>query len=417
VTAGTEVGECQVAIPRQRNFRLIVACNVVSVTGSGFANVAVPFAVLRIGGSAADVGFVGTASLVPLIACLLLGGVVADRIPRHRVIVAANVVQTLAQAAAAILLLTGEARVWQLIVLIAMGGAALGFYLPAAGGLLPQTVSPTELSQANAVNRAGSNAAAIAGAALGGLVAGSAGPGWALAADALSFAIAGALRAGMRFPRSADARANGGAFLADLTAGWREFTSRRWLWPVVAQFAIVVSVSAAMIDVLGPLIAHASLGGASAWGLVVCAYAIGAVGGSLSMLRFRPRRIVSAAMLAIPPYSLLLYALAVPLPLPVDLAAAALAGACAEVYSVNWATALQQEIPADKLSRVSAYDSLGGYALAPVGTVIAGPLAAAFGTAVVMTAGGAVIAILPLLILLLVPDARRMRRRVAVSLC
>jgi hypothetical protein len=170
-----------------------------------------------------------------------------------------------------------------------------------------------------------------------------------------------------------------------------------------------------MIDVLGPLVAHASLGGASAWGFLVAAYAVGAVAGSLTMIRFRPRRIVSAAMLAIPPYSLLLFALAVPLPLPLDLAAAALAGACVEVYSVNWATTLQQEIPPDKLSRVSAYDTLGGYALTPVGTAVAGPLAAAFGTTVVMTAGGALIAILPLLILL-VPDVRRMRRRIIVSL-
>jgi MFS family permease len=404
-----------VAIPRYRNFRLLVACNVISVTGSGFSNVAVPFAVLRIGGSAADVGFVGTASLVPLIACLLLGGVVADRIPRHRVIVVANVVQTLTQGTAAALLVTGEARVWQLIVLVAAGGAALGFYLPASSGLLPQTVPASDLAQANAINRAGGNAAAIGGSALGGLVAGTAGPGWALAADALSFALAGALRAGMRFPPSA-ASTNGDAFLGDLVAGWREFTSRRWLWPVVTQFAIVVAVSAGMIDVLGPLVAHASLGGASAWGFLVTAYAVGAVAGSLTMIRFRPRRIVSAAMLAIPPYSLLLFALAVPLPLPLDLAAAVLAGACVEVYSVNWATALQQEIPPDKLSRVSAYDTLGGYALTPVGTVVAGPLAAAFGTAVVMAAGGALIAILPLLILL-VPDVRRMRRRIIVSLC
>jgi hypothetical protein len=149
-SAGAGKGENQVAMPRQRNFRLLVACNVISVTGSGFSNVAVPFAVLRIGGSAADVGFVGTASLVPLIACLLLGGVVADRISRHRVIVVANVVQTLAQGTAAALLVTGDARVWQLIVLVAAGGAALGFYLPASSGLLPQTVPTSDLARANA---------------------------------------------------------------------------------------------------------------------------------------------------------------------------------------------------------------------------------------------------------------------------
>ena len=107
-------------------------------------------------------------------------------------------------------------------------------------------------------------------------------------------------------------------------------------------------------------------------------------------------------------------ALAVPLPLPLDITAAVIAGGCVEVYSVNWATALQQEIPPEKLSRVSAYDALGSYALTPVGTALAGPLAAAFGTAVVLTAGGALIAILPFLVLL-VPDVRHMRRATTSS--
>ncbi|MGH3168204.1 MAG: MFS transporter, partial [Trebonia sp.] len=248
---------------------------------------------------------------------------------------------------------------------------------------------------------------------------------WALAADALSFAIAGTLRASMRFPApspagmagSAGAAASSGSpawrggILGDLAAGWREFTSRRWLWPVVAQFAIVVAISAGMIDVLGPLVAHAKLGGASAWGFMVAAYGTGAVAGSLTMIRFRPRRILLAGMLAIPPYSLLLFALAVPAPLPLDLAVAIFAGACVEVFNVNWATVLQQEIPPEKLSRVSAYDTLGNYALTPAGTAIAGPLAAAFGTGAMLIAGGVLIAILPLLVLL-VPDVRQLRRAV-----
>jgi hypothetical protein len=210
----------------------------------------------------------------------------------------------------------------------------------------------------------------------------------------------------MRFPASsppasttdpAEPRARQATILGDLAAGWREFASRRWLWPVVAQFAIVAAVSAGMIGVLGPLVARGSLGGASAWGLLVAAYGAGAVAGNLAMIRFRPRRILVAAMLAVPPYSLLLFALAVPLRLPLDLTVAAISGGCVEVYSVNWATTLQQEIPPGKLSRVSAYDSLGNYALTPAGTAIAGPLASAFGTTVVLAAGGALIAILPLL--------------------
>lgn len=90
------------------------------------------------------------------------------------------------------------------------------------------------------------------------------------------------------------------------------------------------------------------------------------------MLRFRPRRILTAAMISVPAFSLVLFALAVPLPAPLVTAASFLAGGGVEVFTINWATALQQEIPARQTSRVSSYDALGSYALAPVGTAAAG---------------------------------------------
>jgi MFS family permease len=197
--------------------------------------------------------------------------------------------------------------------------------------------------------------------------------------------------------------------IAELAAGWREFTSHRWLWTSVAQFSIVCAVSAALSEVLGPLVAHASLGGASGWGLVLAVYALGAVGGSLAMIRFRPRRILIAAMLAVPFFALLPLALAVPLPLPAVLVTAGIAGVSVEAYTVNWMTALQQEIPPGAMSRVSSYNSLGRYALGPAGILVAGPLAAALGTRDVLAAGGLLVIALPLLILLS-PGVRSMRR-------
>ena len=271
-----------------RNFRLLSACSVISVGGSQLAAVAMPFAVLRSGGSASDVGYVATAELIAMIGCLLLGGVIADRLPRHHVIMAAEALQALAQGVAAALVLTGHARVWQLAVLAATAGAGFGLYYPAVQGLLPQTVPASQRSQANALYRTGRNAAAIGGAALGGLITGLAGPGWALAADAASFAVAAAFRSAMRFRRPPPADAPG--LLCDLRAGWREFASHRWLWIIVAQFALVTGVYAAVMSVLGPLVAHSSLGGARSWGFIIAAYAAGAVAGGLVMTRFRPGR-------------------------------------------------------------------------------------------------------------------------------
>ncbi|HEY1641795.1 MAG TPA: MFS transporter [Streptosporangiaceae bacterium] len=392
-----------------RNFRLLAGCNVISRTGSAIAFVAIPFAVLRAGGSAADIGYVATAELLPLTAVLLLGGVAADRLPRHQVMAAANALQALAQGTAAILLLTGQARVWELGVLAAAGGAAFGLYFPAARGLLPQTVPASQLPPANALDRAGQNAAAIGGAAAGGLLVAVAGPGWALAIDALSFAVAGALRLGMRFP-DRPAPPGSSSMLHDLRAGWQEFASRRWLWLTVALFGVITAISAATTTVLGPLVADTHLGGARSWGLIVAGYSAGAVASGLVMTRVRPRLPLVAGMLAVPAFSLLLFALAVPLAAPLDAAAATLSGACVEVFAVSWATTLQQEIPPGKLSRVSAYDALGSFAVTPAGTVIAGPLAAAVGVREVLIAGGVATVLLPGLALLLA-EVRHLERR------
>jgi MFS family permease len=396
-----------------RNFRLLSACSVISVGGSQIATVAMPFAVLRSGGSAGDVGYVAAAELIAMIGTLLLGGTIADRAPRHQVMMAAEALQAVAQGIAAVLLLTGQAHVWQLAAVAAAGGAGFGFFYPAAQGLLPQTVPPSQLAQANALFRAGRNAASIGGAALGGILTGLAGPGWALAADAATFAVAAALRAGMQLQRQPPAQA--ASVYRDLRDGWREFTSRRWLWAVVAQFTIVTGIYAAAMQVLGPLTAHAHLGGARSWGLITAAYAVGAVAGGLVMTRYRPERLLVASMLSIPAYSLLLFALAVPLPVPLDLGAALAAGGSLEVFTVCWATTLQQEIPPERLSRIVSYDALGGIALAPVATAVAGPAAAALGMTAVLTTAGALVATLPLLVLL-TPEVRRIRRKDPIPL-
>ena len=393
---------------RSRNFRLLLACDVISASGTAVATVALPFAVLRIGGSASDVGYVAAAYLVPLIGFLLLGGVVADRLPRHQVMVAANALQALAQAASAGLLLAGHARVWELAALAAARGVGSGFYLPAAEGLLPHTVPADQRAPANALDRIGRNSGQIGGAALGGVLVGLAGPGWGLAADAVSFAVAGALRAGMRFPALPPAPRAG--LVHELREGWRDFISRRWLWVIVAEFAFVVAILAGTQSVLGPLVADAHLGGARSWGLILAAEGLGAVLGGFVMIRFRPRRMLLAASLAVPADSVFFLALAVPLPVPVIAATAFAAGASVEVFSVNWATTMQQEIPPAMLSRLSSYDALGSFALAPVGTAVAGPLAASFGTSAVLTAG-AILVVLLTAAVLLVPEVRNMQRQ------
>jgi MFS family permease len=339
---------------------------------------------------------------------LLFGGVLADRLPRQRVMFVANLVQGTAQGVFGLLVLTGQAQVWEMMVLTAARGCGFGFYMPAAQGLVPQTVVAENLASANAVRRLSLNGAQIAGAALGGLVVAAAGPGWGLIADAASYGAAAVTRIGMRFTSLPPIVRVG--LLPELLAGWRAFTSRRWLWVVVAEFGVVNAMFVGAFLVLGPVVAQDHLGGAWSWGLILAAQSVGAVTGAAVMVRWRPIRLLRTGNFAVAAMALPLAALAFPLALPVIAAAALLSGFGIETFEVNWTTAMQEHVPREMLSRVSAYDALGSYALSPIGTTLAGPVAAVLGNPA--TLGGAAVVILgATAIALAVPDVRQLSRR------
>jgi hypothetical protein len=211
----------------------------------------------------------------------------------------------------------------------------------------------------------------------------------------------------MRFPALPAMPA--ASMVDQLREGWHEFISRRWLWGIVLEFSFIVAISTAAISVLGPLVAHAHLGGARGWGVILAAQSAGAVLGGVAMIRFRPRRMLLAASLSVPAMAVFLFALAVPLAVPLVAAAAFLSGGCLEVFGVNWAVTMQQEIPPAMLSRVSAYDALGSFALAPLGAVAAGPLAATFGAEAVLAVGGVLVVLLTAAVLG-IPEVRDLRR-------
>jgi MFS family permease len=392
----------------QRNFRLLVSCDVTSMVGTAMAAVAVPFAVLASGGSVSDVGYVAAAGLIPTVAFLLFGGVLADRLPRQQVMVAANTGQGLAQGGFAVLVLTGNAQLWEMMLLCAARGCAFGFYMPAAQGLLPQTVASDQLVSANAIRRLGLNSAQIGGSARGGVVIATVGPGWGLVADAASYGTAAVLRAGMRFASLPPIVRSGIGH--ELRDGWRAFTSRRWLWAIVVQFGLVNAIFVGVFYVLGPALANTHLGGAGSWGLILAAQSLGAVLGATLMLRYRPRRLLQSASLAVPLLALPLLALAAPLTVALIAAAALLAGAGMEIFAVNWSTALQEQIPPHLLSRVAAYDALGSYALAPIGTTLAGPIALTIGTTATLVAAAAAV-IASAAAVLSAPEVRTLTRR------
>ncbi len=224
-----------------RNYTLLTAAAVVTNLGTHGALIAAAFAVLQAGGDGGDVGMVAAARTLPLVLFLLVGGAMADRMPRHHVMVAANALNCLSQGAFALLVLTGDPQLWQMMVLTALCGTGQAFFNPAAEGMLLSSVSGEQTNRAFALFRMAMNGAGIGGAALGGALVAAVGPGWVLAVDAAAFAFAGALRAFLDVSHIKP-RESGGGMLADLCEGWHEVVGRPWLWSIVAQFSVVVAV-------------------------------------------------------------------------------------------------------------------------------------------------------------------------------
>src|SRR5262249_37402609 len=124
---------------------------------------------------------------ITTIVFILIGGVVADRLPRSVVMVVSSTLAAASQAAVATLVLTHTATIPLLLALSCVNGLVSAFAFPAVSALVPQTVNGDERTQANALNRLGSNSAMIFGAALGGLLVAGVGPGWGLAVDSATF--------------------------------------------------------------------------------------------------------------------------------------------------------------------------------------------------------------------------------------
>ncbi|MFB6435505.1 MFS transporter [Streptomyces sp. NPDC056411] len=394
-----------------RNYLLLTGATVIANLGSSGALIAAAFAVLASGGSATDVGLVAAARTVALVLFLLIGGAVADRFPRHRVMVAANTLNCVSQGLFALLVLEGEPQLWQMAVLAALGGTGQAFFAPASEGMVLASVSGEHASRAFAVFRMGMNGANIGGAALGGALIAAVGPGWVLAIDSASFALAGALRAFLDVG-GAPPRATSSGVLRDLRDGWQEVASRPWLWAVVVQFSIVNAVVAAAEAVYGPLVAEEHLGGPGPWGLALAAFGAGTVGGAVLMTRLKPRRLLLTGTLCVFPLALPSAALAVPLPAAGITALMFGTGVAIEVFAVSWMTALHQEIPEEKFSRVSSYDWLGSVALVPVATALAGPVQNLIGRPAALWSCSALIALLTAAVLC-VPDIRNLTRRPA----
>ena len=360
----------------ERDFRLLFGATSITTVGDRLATVALAFAVLDLG-SATDLGLVLAARQGVEALVLVAGGVLSDRLPRQLVLTGASLVQGLAQAATATLLLSEAASVTSLIVLQALYGIGAGLIIPAEVGLVPQTVSAERLQQANALQGLSRNMMGVVGPALGGAIVVAASPGVALAADAASFFVCAALLARIRVPAPERKQAS---FLAELREGWKELTAQTWIWSTIGIFGFSTMFYVGSWAVLGPSVAESELGGAGAWATILTVGGVGAVAGALVVLRYRPRRPLVACVLAPLPMVLPLVGLALAWPTWLIAGASFLGSVGLAVHLTLWFTVFQRHVPEHAQSRVSSYDALGSFVLIPVGVALVGPIAGVVGT-------------------------------------
>jgi hypothetical protein len=391
----------------QRDFRHLFLASAVSQLGDQMVPVALSFAVLDLTGSVSDLGYVLAAGTVPLVTLLLAGGVIADRVSRRRLMMAADGLRLGAQGVMAALLLTGHAQLWQLIVLEAVRGGASAFFMPASLGIIPQVVVPESLQQANALRGMTGSVGGIAGPAIAGALVVVSSPGWAIAANAASFGISAFFLSRVHAP-VLDRSGERTTFLTDLVHGWREFRSRTWLWSIVAQFGLMHLVSLPPFLVLGAVLSKREFGGAGAWATILALFSAGTLLGGIVALRLRTRRPLLTACLWETTIALPIALLALRIGVAPVAIGAFCAGVGGSIFGVLWETTLQREVPAEALSRVSAYDWFGSTATLPLGFALVGPLSHTFGISGALWLGAAV-ALVSSMAVVAIPDVRRAR--------
>src|SRR5512133_1935835 len=330
---------------RERQFRLLWVGQATSTLGDGLVPVALSFAVIQtLNGSATDLGLVLAAHMLPLVLFVLAGGVWADRLPRQMVMLVSDVIRGGVQATMAILLLSGSAELWQLVMLVAIYGTTEAFFQPAATGLVPATISPQRLQQANALLGLSRSMAFVVGPAVAGVIAATTNPGIVFVVDAATFAVSATSLALLRLSR---ARREGErrSFFADLKGGWHELISHTWLWVIIAWAATFLGIVVAPWMTLGPVVAKQSLGGAAAWGMIAAGWGAGTVAGGLISLRWKPVRPMLVCTLLVLLVAPAVALLAVRAPVPLIAAAQAMGGVGMGIFSAVWQTTLQQHVP------------------------------------------------------------------------
>lgn len=374
---------------RHRNYRIFMGGQLISLIGTWMQTVAESWLVYRLTGSALLLGLAGFANRIPIFLLSPIGGAIADRYSRHRIVLATQVASMVLAAALAFLTLSHLVRIWHLMAIAALLGVVNAFDIPGRQSFVVELVAREDLQNAIALNSSMFNGARVVGPAIAGLLVAAVGEGWCFFANAVSYiaVITGLLL--MRVPR-APAAARPASAVAHVMEGFR-FVSRSR--PIMALLLLLglVSLMGTPYSVLMPIIADQTFhSGARGLGILMGATGVGALLGALNLasrvgLRGYGRIIAFAAI----GFGLSLIAFSAARSLWLGVAFLLPVGFAMMTQMAASNTLIQSMIPNALRGRVMAVYSMMFMGMAPIGALLAGSLAGWLGATTTVAAGGA----------------------------
>jgi DHA3 family tetracycline resistance protein-like MFS transporter len=382
---------------RSRPFALLWSGQTISALGDGAYTPALALQTLALTHSSAALAAIIAATIVPRLIFLLVGGLVADRLPRRAVLFVSDTGRALAVGGIAVLSWSGALHLWHLIVLGAIFGVVGAFFLPAYRAMPPLLVPREALPSANALTELSGQLGLLIGPLIGAGLVFVTGPAAAFAFDSASFVIAAASLLAIRLPRqqaalqreiveNAHTQQRGGVRRAgrELREAAAFILASIWLTTTIVIPAFGnAAFGGAMVVTLPKLITEVYGGGAWLLGAVIASVAFGRISAAfmVGQLRLRHRGIIAFAADIVAAMALLAFALPLPphlLPF-LGLAAGFVFGTGGGTFQTIWVTLLHELTPSEILGRVASIDLLGSFCLQPLGFLLAGLVADSLG--------------------------------------
>jgi DHA3 family tetracycline resistance protein-like MFS transporter len=389
-----------------RDFALLWTGMTTSLVGDFVFLVAYAWETYQLSNDPATLGWISAAYVAPTVIFLTVGGVLTDRLERRRMMIAADSLRAVANAIGGALAVTGRLTVWELALVVAVGGLGQALFAPAFGSIVPEIVPPEQLAQANSLDQFVRTAAGLVGPAVGGVVIAAAGAGVAFLLDAGTFVVSTATALALT-PRPYEHAERTTPF-RDVRDGWSYVRANVWLWATFAA-AGMMNVASAARNVLLPFVIKNDLrASASALGLVYSAASAGALISAFTYGQCGlPRRPVVVAYLgwSVSLFSIAGYGLGTSVG---ELVAFGFVGGLGISFGqAIWGTLMHRLVPARLLGRVTSIDWLTSLSLMPVASAGAGLVAGAIGARTTLTAAGLFAGGVTVLFLLASPTLRR----------